>query len=122
MLLIKYDSNYADEFDISGFRVMTEDKWEVIKANAKKAFDTRDPIDELEKQYRPNTQFKELEIYFGTNEFMVYEEYEDWLGDFTTTTLKEREVEMLKKHFGQRFADESGCAGDGFFLLPDSDG
>lgn len=118
MLLIKYDSNYADEFDISGFRVMTEDEWEVIKTNAKKAFDTR-PL-EMHYYYK-DMRAVPLEIYFGTNEFVSYEKYEYWLNDFRISTISENEVEFFKKHFGHNFVDESGCAGDGFFLLPDSD-
>ena len=41
MLLIKFSNNYADEFDVEGFMVWPETKWEKHKAAATRFFAKR---------------------------------------------------------------------------------
>lgn len=84
MLLVKFDSNYADEFDIGGFIVMSEEDWEKHNVLVKKKFDEEG----------------EIEVYFGTNESMIWESYESYIGDFYVNKLSDEELKALKKLFG----------------------
>lgn len=62
MKFIKYFDNYADEFDIEGFRIMSNEMWEDWLKNAKKAFSDADELDEP------------VYYYFGSNEAVEYED------------------------------------------------
>ena len=113
LLLIKYDSNYADEFDVDGFVVWTESKWQAHKDAVTKWFENRaakkgpkpelpphnDPqywtlYDQLRKWERD-----EVERYFGTNEAVTYSDAEDYFRCFKTTEITPEEHEVLKRLF-----------------------
>lgn len=59
-ILVKYCSNWADEFDIQGFAIMNEEEYIQWIEDFRKASDT------------------EYQWYFGTNEFINYWDEKDW--------------------------------------------
>lgn len=95
-LLIQFDSNYADEFDVEGFLVMTKEEWETHKAAIQKRFDALPPKD-------PSKYYgEELEAYFGTNESLSWGSMDAYLHDFKVTEISDEEHAVLKKFFGER--------------------
>jgi len=85
-LLVKFDSNYADEFDVSGFTIMSQAAWEKHKVDAAKRFDSG----------------CELEAYFGTNESLSWSHYDDYIKSFDVKELSDDELKTLKKFFGMQ--------------------
>lgn len=59
-ILVKYCSNWADEFDIQGFAIMNEEEYIQWIEDFRKAKET------------------DYEWYFGTNEYISYWDEEDW--------------------------------------------
>jgi hypothetical protein len=80
---IKFDSNYADEFDLSGFIVMTGIEWELHKQAAQKRF----------------TEEGAIEKYFGTNEALIFEGFDEYLRCFKVKEISEEEYQLLLKLF-----------------------
>ncbi len=78
MLLIKFRDNWADEFDVSGWFVSSEEVWDAFKAQP----------------------FEPTEIYFGTNEGIEYESKSDYLSHFKTTSISDSDAEVLVRLFG----------------------
>lgn len=116
-LLINFNANYADEFDIEGFIVMTEKAWEEHKAFAKSLFEKKAagrkaprelPEDHTDPTYwqiyeerRDYERTQETEVYFGTNEFISYYDYEDYMRAFEVTPLSEQGYAVLKELFNE---------------------
>jgi hypothetical protein len=103
-VLVQYDSNYADEFDVSGFCVMTKADWEKHAAKATDLFNKRaaKPLPEPDKQYsRRNQEARQVEVYFGTNESMIYETLDCYLRSFKITELADADLKTLQKFFGK---------------------
>jgi hypothetical protein len=65
-VLIKFNDNYADEFDVSGFKVMTYDDWVEIEKDLLKSEYLKGPF----------------ETYFGSNEALLFNNAEDFLSRF----------------------------------------
>lgn len=80
-VLVKYHADYADEFDVYGFRVLTRSKWAEIVEDVR------------------NTWDGPTETYFGTNEFVEYEDFDDWFRDFKVTEISEEEFKVFEKFF-----------------------
>jgi hypothetical protein len=78
--LVKYEDNYADEFDIQGFRIFTEVELKAFKTLVKTA------------KYPQ-------EVYFGTNESISYDSFTDYT---------EEEASLLTKLFGYDTTTEYG--------------
>jgi|LakMenE01Jun11ns_1017448.scaffolds.fasta_scaffold9809416_3 hypothetical protein len=85
--LIKFQDNWADEFNVEAFAVKDYQEIEKLFALAKIYFDL--------------FPGQELEIGFGTNETLTFCDYEDYRSRFTVTDLTESEVEVFQKHFPQ---------------------
>ncbi len=83
MLLIKFKANYADEFDVYGFEVMTLKEWSGFKEAVKQVFESRD----------------EVEIYFGTNEAIEFTSYDNVMSSFKVTEIDNYEARTFQKHF-----------------------
>jgi hypothetical protein len=60
-LLVTFKENYADEFDVHGFTIVDQDKW-------------NEYVEHLKKELSGETMH---EWYFGTNEFIIFETYGD---------------------------------------------
>lgn len=83
-LLIKFNSDWADEFDVSGFMVISFKDWQNHITNVAKQF----------------LSTSEIEVYFGTNESMTYESLLNYINKFTITPINSEEFLVLKKLFG----------------------
>ena len=59
-ILVKYCSNWSDEFDIQGFAIMNAEEYAQWVVDFRKAADT------------------DYEWYFGTNEYISYWSFDDW--------------------------------------------
>ena len=81
--LARFVGNYADEFDLDGIQVWTEDEVDEFKAAAKRYFKVND----------------ELEIYFGTNEAMTWYSAEDVINDVSFKEISNEEANMLTRLF-----------------------
>lgn len=96
-LVITFDCNWADEFDMRGLCVMERQQWEGYVEAARKWFDAN-----------PD---KECEIGFGTNEAFTFESFEEWRHCFEEKDVTDDEAAALCK-----FADWSQRIG----YFPDS--
>lgn len=85
--LVKFEADWADEHDVYGFRVF-------------------DDQEEIQKQFLyaetywkvyPN---KEVEMSFGSNEWMTYEDYESYRRSFDLIDVTDEDFEVLKDKFG----------------------
>ena len=102
MVLVKFDSNYADEFDVRGFVVMTATEWDRHKVLAEKVFVKKAnvPLPEPDQKYsRCNEQARRVAVYFGTNEAIVYANFKEYLSSFEVVELDDSEYDTLKKFF-----------------------
>ena len=116
MLLIKFSNNYADEFDVEGFMVWPETKWEKHKAAAARFFAKRNtkPLPERgDPNYRRWRDEREVRVFFGTNEEIIYAGLKDYLGSFKIHELSEPEAATFTKFFGKRYVVKIG-----FGMLP----
>lgn len=80
--LVKYRADYADEFDVHGFTVMSDKGWSF---NLNKLMKSDEPY----------------ELCFGTNESIEYEKRSDMLKDLTATPISSFEAIAIKNAFGQ---------------------
>jgi hypothetical protein len=78
--LVKFDGNWADEFDTNGFQLMSEKEWVKLFYSIK------------------NTNYP-LEIYFGSNEFWTFERPEDILDNLTLRVVTKEEAKIIDKYF-----------------------
>lgn len=83
-LLIKFEYPWADEFDVKSLQVITENEWELLKINAE---------DRLSQQ--------SIIIYFGTNEFIEIQNYDDFTKSFTIIPITEKFYNDFKKFIGE---------------------
>jgi len=84
--LLTFSGNYADEFDISEFNTMKGN--DVIS------------IIEVLKAYEI-----EIEIYFGTNEELCFEDGNDLLSQISIKEISETEADVLIRLFGGEFGE-----------------
>lgn len=92
--LVKFEADYADEFDVYGFRVMNESQFQEFTAN-------------LEKIKFPQ------EVYFGTNEAVEFESLDEYKRAFKSKEIDRNEHLVLKRLFGN---DWYGTVDFGHFL------
>lgn len=85
LLLVTFDDNYADEFNIYGFKVMYERDF------LKMMDRTRDIIE-------GNSS---TEYYFGTNEYVQYSSFEEYENALTIKEITQDEADTLLKLFGE---------------------
>lgn len=77
--------NYADEFDIEGFKIIQGDS----------ESDVMDGILE-------NIEFPD-EFYFGTNEAVDYETEDDVRDALSITEIPDEDLKVIQKYFGDSF-------------------
>jgi hypothetical protein len=82
LVLIKWDSNWADEMDIEGFIIVSKEK-----------------AKEFKKQLKDYDSY--FEVYVGTNEDIEYGSGEELLNELTFKTITEEEAKTIKKFFGE---------------------
>lgn len=82
LVLIKWDSNWADEMDIEGFLIISKTK-----------------ADNFKKQLKDYDS--SFEVYVGTNEDIEYGSGEELLNELTFKSITTEEAKVIKKFFGE---------------------
>lgn len=95
-LLVDFFCGYADEFDLSGWRVFTQPDWEKYKASI------------------PNHPF---ELYFGTNQQLDFEDSDDFLACFQTRLLTSEQFAVLTELFARDTLEYEDSEGGGLKRL-----
>ena len=83
-ILAKWKEDWADEFDMTGFVLLTAEAWNNFKA-------------ELDDVDYP------VEAYFGTNEFYVFENKKEVLAGFTIKEVFKEDMSALTSLFGKKY-------------------
>lgn len=78
-ILVKFDSDWADEFQANGFRVFTPEKWE---------------------QFKSEIPDSPGEVGFGTNEFFEFVDKADYFYSIEEIEISDVEAETLIRLFG----------------------
>lgn len=95
--LVKWSDNWADEMDLDGFKVFTNEEFEAYIQGWKKAF-----------EYRGS-----YTMCVGTNEEIEYESFEEFERTLDVSALDHGEYRTIQDHLGDEF---------GFFpAVPDND-
>lgn len=95
--LVKWNDNWADEMDLNGFKLMSNEEYDTYIGGWKKAF-------EYKGSYT---------MCVGTNEDIEYESFEELVRTFDVSALTNGEYKTIEDHFGIEY---------GFFPdVPDED-
>ena len=84
--LIKFQADWADEFDVYGFKVVTDIEWEQIQEAIQKI--------EYPREYG-----------FGTNEQILFESSDEFMRALKVVDVTDDEVEVLQKCFPKPWKD-----------------
>ena len=84
--LLTFNGNYADEFDMSEFTIM----------NGYSVINFTDGL---------KSHDEEFEVYFGTNEELIFDDGNDLLSQITIKEITEEEYDVLDKLFGGSFGE-----------------
>jgi hypothetical protein len=87
-VLVKFEANYADEFDIYGFDIMEKSEWE----------DHLTWVNNITEETDGEYQWP-IEEFFGTNEAILFYDYNEYVSCFTVVDITEEEVETIDKFF-----------------------
>jgi hypothetical protein len=82
-LLITLNRDWADEFNVEGMVVLSASEWEAHKKLAQDYFEEKGSA----------------EVYFGTNEFLEYSSYNEYIKEFKITELNKKQFDVLKELF-----------------------
>jgi hypothetical protein len=89
MILVKFNDNWADEMDVSGFKLFDNlDAWNAAIAEF-----------EAEKEIVDGEDNGYFEVYFGSNEYNEYETVEEFLTQFDITEISDAAAEMIETLF-----------------------
>lgn len=89
-ILVKFSDNYADEFDVDGFMVIDKDQFNKEVELIKRLFD----------------EYGEHEFYFGTNEALSYDNFNQWFDTFSVTDITDAEADVLNRLFGTYWSNQ----------------
>ena len=103
--LIKFASNYADEFYVEAFTVWDSEKTEQFFAIAEIFFDDY-----------PKSEF---EVNFGTNECLTFETYNEFRDCFAVLNIEDSEAEVLQKYFYSYLPENPPVFGTGSGVFDD---
>jgi len=82
MYLVKFEYNYADEFDVTGWRLMNQERMDKFNEGIEKAKYPR-------------------ECYFGTNKAFEIQNKEEILSAFEIIEINDMEANILKTIIGE---------------------
>lgn len=106
-LLLKYSNNYADEFDVEGFLVLSQSQWDEHKAKAAQRFEKVAKAAKVDPNVSEdswlNRRAREVSVGFGTNEEVTYYSIDDYLGSFVVKELTQEQYQVLKDLFGVHY-------------------
>jgi hypothetical protein len=77
-LLVKYEDNWADEIDLKGFKLFTDDRWQ---------------------EFQDAVPDKRFTRYVGSNQDIEYDGKKDFLSRFSVQEIEESDYQVLKKFF-----------------------
>jgi hypothetical protein len=101
MLLVKFDENWADEMDVSGFKLFKSQKaWDKAIKEFKEEKEIEDDDDCC------------FSVYFGTNEENEYESMSEFLDLFEVIELSNEQANVIDSLF-----PEASCSGFGHFPI-----
>ncbi len=80
--LVKFEDNYADEFDVEGFKTFTPEEFESWERKLKLVFDHENHV----------------EIYFGTNEYCGYCSLLEYQSCLTISSIFATDVDFIRAH------------------------
>jgi hypothetical protein len=84
--LVKFNCDWADEFDVYGFTIIENDEWDKF-------------MQAIENLDYPH------ESYFGTNEAIIFERRDDIIRSFKVVDITDQEADIFKRCF-QRYPDD----------------
>ena len=94
MILVSFEANYADEFDVFGLKVFENDQaWREYLNEWKEKFKKQISEEKLKEFFEVETN-EEL-WYFGTNEFIIFNSWSEFKNCFKIITEDEL-IEMTK--------------------------
>lgn len=104
IILVNYNDDWADEFSIYGFCIVTESVWKEFQ------------------KYIKNKSFEGQEMYFGTNEFIEFY-YKSYKSSFKIQEITKKECVFLEKTFNIKLNDNLddliyNCSKFGTILFP----
>jgi hypothetical protein len=111
MLLVKFKKCCADEFDVNGFTfVKDEEELELLLVQTWLRDSWTDDfsklwnasLEDLQDALKENADC-ETECYFGTNQYVVFENFQDYRSSFTTKEVTSEEYNSLVKLFGNKY-------------------
>jgi hypothetical protein len=91
-VIIVYKGNWADEFDVESFVIMTVDSWEYVE-------------NKLKLRAASEKDFEE-EVCFGTNEWITVTAKE-FLEDITVEPISETDSLVIESYLGEEFGTVS---------------
>lgn len=83
--LVQVSFDYADEFQCEEFQVMSEEKYEAW-------------IKQIKSLIKEDDEF-----YFGTNEYLEFESFEEFNEGLTVYDITEEEYQIFQKYFPHSF-------------------
>lgn len=112
ILLITSSNNFADEFDVYGFALVTEDIWASHLSQVEmRVFPDNKCYDNYRDSYAPNM------VEFGTNESILFETFQEYKNSFITKVITKEEADILTRLFGVKVNQDSRYfSGYGKFL------
>lgn len=84
--LVFYSGNYADEFDVNGFSVMSDTE-------------LKEYLDAAKRDFKRGT----VEHNFGTNEFVQWESYDDFKSELAIFPITPKQAKFVLKMFGREY-------------------
>lgn len=105
LLLVTFSDNYADEFDIHGFKIMAESEYEELLETAERAI----------------KQSPGEEHYFGTNEYVSYESFSEYKGTLSARKISVEEAQIIARLFDLSEIRGKFYGEFGHFITPEPD-
>jgi hypothetical protein len=87
LVALRFDDNYADEFDVVGLKIVERKWWEKYRERVR---------DEFQKLPRDG-------YYFGTNEYLEWSNAEDYLSCITQLDITQAQIITLRTILGDEF-------------------
>lgn len=93
--LLKFQQDYADEFDVYGFKIYNEEDYNKYLELTKENY--------LKREETNHRKQKVVTISFGTNEEVEFYSLENYLKSFDLVEITEDEFNILNKLFDGSF-------------------
>lgn len=99
--LVSYKEDYADEFYVYGMKVFTESEYNSFVRNQRYARHLE------EKDELVRGDWNEIELYFGTNEWLSFETVNEIIEALNVREITEQEFNTLKNLGLNSFGDQT---------------